>query len=100
MTAPGSTTVGPVDTDDSGLIDDASGPPRYQQVAAILRQRIEAGELKGKLPPAWQLAGQFGVGESTVKKALDLLRESGHIKSQQGWGSWVPGPRNGPGQPS
>jgi len=98
MTAPYRTTVDLVDTDDSGLIDPAGGPPLWMQLYAILKQRIEAGELTGKLRPAWELAAQFGVGESTVKKALERLADEGLIRKRQGWGAWVPGPQNGPGK--
>jgi DNA-binding GntR family transcriptional regulator len=98
MTTLARTTVDLVETDDSGLIDPTGGPPLYVQLSAILRQRIEAGELTGKLPAEWELAAQFGVSSSTCKKALRLLRDSGHIRTRQGWGSWIPGPHNGPGE--
>ena len=98
MTALYRTTVDLVDTDDAGLIDPASGPPLYLQVYAVLKRRIEAGELTGKLPSERELAAQFGVGASTAKKALALLAADGLIRKRQGWGAWVPGPQNGPGE--
>lgn len=76
-------------------INHAGGTPPYQQLAAILRGKIERGELQpGKrLPSEKTLAQEYGVSQSTCRKALALLRDSGHVRTHQGWGSEVLGPR-------
>lgn len=77
---------------DTDGINHAGGLPPYRQLAAVLRRRIEGGELTRRLPSQRALAQQYGCSESTVKKALALLRESGHVRTHQGWGSEVLGP--------
>jgi DNA-binding GntR family transcriptional regulator len=75
-----------VDTDE---INHGGGLPPYLQLAAILRRRIEDGALTRRLPSEKSLAQQYEVSESTVKKALDVLVASGHVRKHQGWGSEI-----------
>jgi GntR family transcriptional regulator len=63
--------------------------PAYAQLAGILRRRIEAGDITGKLPSEKTLAQEFGLAQNTVRRALDVLREEGLITSVQGLGSFV-----------
>lgn len=82
------------------MIDPDAGQPPYRQLAAILRQRIEAGELAGRLPGERYLAQEYGVALGTVRKAIGLLREEGLIETAHGWGSTVRPPDSGaPRQP-
>lgn len=84
---------------DAETIDPGSGIPPYRQLAAILRQRITQGTLKGRLPGEKTLAQEWNVAVGTVRKALALLREEGLVATAPGWGSSVvaPGEREGPG---
>ena len=65
--------------------------PPYRQIAAELRARIEAGELRPgeQVPSANQLADHYGVNRNTALRALKLLAEEGLITMEQGWGSFV-----------
>jgi DNA-binding GntR family transcriptional regulator len=70
-------------------IDRDSGTPPWRQLAAILRDRIEAGEVTGMLPSERYLSQEHEVAMSTVRKALALLREEGLVVTAPGWGSSV-----------
>jgi DNA-binding GntR family transcriptional regulator len=68
--------------------------PPWRQVAASLRQRIEAGEWPpgGPMPTLETLASEYGVGQTTVRKAMAELREAGLVESVRGWGTFVSEP--------
>ena len=72
---------------------DADVPP-YQQIAAILRARIKAGEIQpGKpVPSVAQIVQEFGVARTTAQKALRVLREEGLVRVVPGWGTYVTRP--------
>ncbi|MFC5946611.1 GntR family transcriptional regulator, partial [Micromonospora harpali] len=55
-------------------------PPKYAQVMTAIQQRIEAGEYApgDMLPSETQLVREFGVGRTTVVRALQTL-------AMQGW---------------
>ena len=68
-------------------------PPRYAQVVAEIKKRIERGTYpRGSLLPSeHQLVSEFGVSRPTIVKALSVLRVDGWIDTQQGKGSFVRG---------
>ncbi len=68
-------------------------PPKYAQVVAEIKRRIEAGEYPpgSLLPSEHQLVDDFGVSRPTIVKALASLRQDGWIDTQQGRGSFVRG---------
>lgn len=68
-------------------------PPRYAQVVAEIKRRIERGTYAPGtlLPSEHQLTGEFEVSRPTVVKALSILRQDGWIETQQGKGSFVRG---------
>jgi GntR family transcriptional regulator len=71
---------------------DREGPvPVYQQVAAVLRARIEAGEIPpGRpLPSEPHLMQEFGVARETARKAVRVLRDEGLVQIVQGRGAFV-----------
>jgi GntR family transcriptional regulator len=65
--------------------------PVYRQLAALVRERIESGELAPgyPVPSEGQLMGEHGVSRDTVRRAYDLLRGEGLIITVQGKGSYV-----------
>ncbi|MEW2474581.1 GntR family transcriptional regulator [Micromonospora gifhornensis] len=70
---------------------DPRGAPAWQQLAALLRARIEAGEWPpgALLPPAPRLRHEYGVGKATVKAAVDALRSDGLVDLERGIGMRV-----------
>jgi DNA-binding GntR family transcriptional regulator len=64
--------------------------PAYQQLAAILARRIEAGQWRtGPLPSVKALQREYGVGRDTVLHALQMLREANLIFTVAKRGSYV-----------
>lgn len=65
--------------------------PPYEQVAADLRARIMAGELApgSQLPSTAHLVEEFEVSNTTVQKALAVLKGEGYLTSRQGKGVYV-----------
>lgn len=61
----------------------------YQKVAAILRDRIDSGELGPRLPSHQQLANELDVSPMTVQRALKVLKDEGLLSSQPGRGTFV-----------
>lgn len=70
-------------------IDPESPDWPYVQVAALLRRRIETGELGPRMPSHMDLAEQTGVAPRTVQRALKLLKEEGLIYAVPGRGTFV-----------
>jgi DNA-binding GntR family transcriptional regulator len=68
-------------------------PPKYAQVVAEIKRRIESGEYApgSLLPSEHQLVESFGVSRPTIVKSLSALRQDGWIETQQGKGSFVRG---------
>jgi DNA-binding GntR family transcriptional regulator len=65
-----------------------SQQPPYRVVSAALRDRIDAGEwLPGEqLPTVRDVAAEYGVSVTTVRKALGILQADGLITVTPGWG--------------
>lgn len=72
----------PTEVSSNTLVDD---------VADQIRQMILAGAVRpGEfLPTRRQLAGQYGVGLSTVHEAIQALSAVGMLESRPGKGTWV-----------
>jgi len=70
-------------------IDYDSATPPYQQLAAVLRQRIEAGEITARLPGEKTLQQEFGLALATVRKAVRVLRDEGLVRTVPGWGTYI-----------
>jgi GntR family histidine utilization transcriptional repressor len=64
---------------------------RFQQIKALVRQRIQAGDWKigDRIPSELDLAAQFGVARMTVNRALRELTEEGALKRIAGVGTFV-----------
>lgn len=67
--------------------------PKYARVVTELRRRIEDGTLRpgDLLPSEAQLVREFGVGRTTVVRALQMLQHDGWITREHGLGSYVKG---------
>jgi GntR family transcriptional regulator len=67
--------------------------PVYEQIAAVLRARIEAGKYPpGRaIPSAPALAAEFGVARMTVVRALRVLANDGLVRTHARRGTYVTG---------
>lgn len=72
-------------------VDQMDPTPLYDQLAAILREQIMSGELgSGSLLPSESyLQEQHGVGRSTVRHALQILRNEGLVVTIAARGTFV-----------
>ncbi|WP_327048189.1 TetR/AcrR family transcriptional regulator C-terminal domain-containing protein [Microbispora sp. NBC_01189] len=70
---------------------DGSGAGRYQEIAAELRRRIEAGELRpgDRVPSTREIVGRWGVAMATATKVLTELRREGLVRAVPGVGTVV-----------
>jgi DNA-binding GntR family transcriptional regulator len=73
------------------MIDHESATPVYRQVAAILKERIDAGTYApGKrLPSVRDLVQEFGIAQLTGRKALKVLVDEGIAEMSPGMGTFV-----------
>lgn len=67
--------------------------PKYARVVTELRRRIEDGTYRpgDMLPSEAQLVREFGVGRTTVVRALQILQHDGWIAREHGLGSYAKG---------
>jgi GntR family transcriptional regulator len=72
-------------------IDPTSDRPVYRQIAGVLRDAIERGELApgDRLPSESELMRRFNVAQGTVRNALGLLRGEGLVVAEHGRGVYV-----------
>src|SRR5690606_14172134 len=75
-------------------------PPKYARVIAAIQQRIRDGEYApgDMLPSETQLVREFGVGRTTVVRALQTLAMQGWITREHGRGSFVKGRPDSPAE--
>lgn len=80
--------TGPTSSDE---IDRDSAVPRYAQLAAILRRRIQTGDLAPgrRIPSQMELEQQYGLARGTIKRAVALLKDEGLIERSPGLGMFV-----------
>jgi DNA-binding GntR family transcriptional regulator len=73
------------------VIDYEGDTPVYEQIAALIRARIEDGEWqpRRRLPSVTHLEQEYGVARQTVMQALGLLRDRGLIYTVKNRGSFV-----------
>jgi GntR family transcriptional regulator len=72
-------------------IDLRSREPSYLQLAAVLRDRIESGEIgpDEPLPSITFLVQETGLAVGTVRKAIKVLADEGLVVTVPGRGSYV-----------
>lgn len=77
-------------TRDDKLFGD-SPVPRYAQLAALFRRRIERGVWPpgAQLPTLEHLTAEFGVARVTVRQAVQRLVQEGLVSAQRGRGTFV-----------
>jgi GntR family transcriptional regulator len=81
-------------------IDQWDPTPPYRQLAALLRARIESGDLGpgDQLPSESVLVQEHELARETVRRAVKLLRDEGLVITLPGRGTFVP-PRGRPASP-
>jgi GntR family transcriptional regulator len=52
---------------------------RARRVADVLRQQIHAGAYPDGLPTEQELAAEFFVSRNTIREALGILKNEGHL---------------------
>lgn len=72
-------------------IDPNGATAPYQQLAAILRERITSGKIPPgrRVPSQTELEQEFDLSRNTIKKALDLLKDEGLVATSPGRGLFV-----------
>ena len=72
-------------------VDQMDPEPLWSQLAAILRKQIKSGELApgALLPSESYLQEEHGVGRSTVRHALQVLRDEGLVITITARGTFV-----------
>lgn len=73
------------------MIDSAADVPVYQQLAAILRGKIDSGEIlpRRAIPSKRILSEEYRVSPGTVERAVQALRAEGYLKTVMGRGLFV-----------
>lgn len=76
---------------DGMAIDPRSHTPVYVQLADLLRQQIESGELApgSTLASEARLSQEYGIGRDAVRMAIALLRSEGLVDTRRGHGTRV-----------
>ncbi|HEY4851890.1 MAG TPA: winged helix-turn-helix domain-containing protein [Streptosporangiaceae bacterium] len=73
------------------VIDSEADVPVYQQLAAILRRKIDSGEIPPRraIPSKRVLSEEYCVSPGTVERAVQALRAEGYLKTVLGRGLFV-----------
>jgi DNA-binding GntR family transcriptional regulator len=69
---------------------DARRPP-YLQLADILREQIQSGEIPPgrRIPSMMEIETEYGLARNTIKKAFDVLKAEGLVEAEPGRGMFV-----------
>ena len=72
----------------------ADQTPKHLRIAADIRARIATGELQpgDKIESVKKLSDQYGLNQTSVRSAIDLLRAEGLIERRAGSGTYVKRP--------
>jgi GntR family transcriptional regulator len=72
-------------------IDHEGDVPVYVQLATIIRERIDRGEIAERrpIPSKKALTQEFGIAQGSVERALDVLKAEGYVKTVMGRGMYV-----------
>lgn len=67
-------------------------PPKYEQVASAIEERVRSREPNALLETERELLEEFGVSRTTVRQAIQLLIRKGLVYNVQGSGTYVANP--------
>jgi DNA-binding GntR family transcriptional regulator len=72
-------------------IDYEGDVPLYLQLASILREQIDSGQIPPRhaIPSKRTMMQEYGVAAGTVERALGELRADGYLKTVRGRGLYV-----------
>jgi DNA-binding GntR family transcriptional regulator len=72
-------------------VDKGSPTPYFDQVAELLRQQIEDGQLKpnSKIPTQFELVEAYDVSRGTASRATEILMNEGLVIWSKGKGLYV-----------
>jgi DNA-binding GntR family transcriptional regulator len=74
----------------SAIKTDPNSPTHdYLQLAEILRQQIQRGEITSQLPSAKKLEKKTGLANTTVRRAFAVLMREGLVQTVSGRGTFV-----------
>jgi GntR family transcriptional regulator len=75
----------------SRTIDPYNALPKYDQLATILRQKIEDGEWPPRtcIPSERQLEVLYNISRTTIREAIDHLVRQGYLYREHGRGTFV-----------
>jgi DNA-binding GntR family transcriptional regulator len=75
-------------------LGDANGPPLYEQLRSLLRDRIEAGDLRpgDAFPSESALVATHMISRITVRRAIAELQREGLVVTRHGSGTFVADP--------
>ena len=73
------------------IIDPQAPEPAYEQLAAIIRGRIEDGTYAPRtaIPSITEIVAETGLAIGTVRKAIRVLADEGLIRTVPGHGTFV-----------
>lgn len=77
-------------------IDPDLDVPVFEQLAAIIRHRIDSGQIPPRrvIPSKRSLTQEFGVSAGTVERAVQLLRAQGYLRTVIGRGLYATSPED------
>jgi DNA-binding GntR family transcriptional regulator len=70
-------------------IDHEAAEFPFQQLAAIIRTRIQDGTYDRRLPPLTELEAESGLSPMAVRRAVRLLVDEGLVRTVPGRGTFV-----------
>ncbi|MBN2256317.1 MAG: GntR family transcriptional regulator [Anaerolineaceae bacterium] len=75
----------------SSIINPFNVVPKYHQLAAILKRKIDEGDWKTHtpIPSERQLEPLYNVSRATIRQAIDLLVRQGYLYREHGRGTFV-----------
>lgn len=65
------------------------GDTLYLKLYNYIREKIEKGELKNRLPAIRTTAKKLSISISTVVKAYELLEKNNYVESKKGSGFYI-----------
>jgi GntR family transcriptional regulator len=73
------------------IIDPYDAMPKYHQLAALLREKIDSGEWQPRsaIPSERQLETLYGISRTTIREAIDTLVRQGYLYREHGRGTFV-----------